>query len=68
MLVVYTGDNCPKCSELKDVLKAKEISYNEVNVRQDAEAHKFLVSQGFRSIPQMFLDGVHVSLADLENT
>lgn len=56
MIVVYSGDNCPRCVEVKKYLDNKDVEYKEVNVRKDAEALTFLKSLGFTSIPQVFKD------------
>lgn len=56
--VVFSGDGCKACETLKDKLKAKSISYVDLNVYQDDEALEFMLSQGLRGIPQLFIDGV----------
>lgn len=61
MIELFTGDGCPHCITLKNRLDQVGIQYEERNVRQDKAAHAFLVEHGFRSIPQMFRDGVHVT-------
>lgn len=57
--VVLTGPGCPKCDTLKRQLTESGITYTEINVRENKDAHLFLVEQGFRSIPQLYINGVH---------
>lgn len=58
--VVFTGDGCKACETLKDVLKQKELEFTEYNIWRDGEALKFMSSQGLKSIPQLFKDGVKI--------
>jgi len=61
VIVVYTKPNCPQCDTLKATLARAGIEYDSVDVSLAGEARTFLVSQGHRSVPQMYQDGVHVS-------
>lgn len=56
MYTLYSGDNCPRCSEVKKYMDSKGIQYQEKNVRKDMDAMAFLKSRGFTSIPQVFQD------------
>jgi len=42
----------------KELLTRKGVRYVEVNIEADDEAKVFLVDQGFRSVPQINVDGV----------
>lgn len=57
MLIVYSKANCPQCDNAKGLLKLKEIQFNEIKVDQDKVARKWLMEQGHRSVPQLYLDG-----------
>jgi glutaredoxin 3 len=57
MLIVYSKANCPQCDNAKGLLKLKEIQFNEIKVDQDKVAHEWLMEQGHRSVPQLYLDG-----------
>jgi glutaredoxin 3 len=55
MLKVYSKNNCPFCDKAKHLLETKGISYSEVKIDQDAEAREWLMAQGHRTVPQLYL-------------
>jgi glutaredoxin len=57
MLTVYSKDLCPHCVQAKNYLKAKNINFREINIEQDVEAREFIINQGLRTMPQIFMDG-----------
>jgi len=57
MLTVYSKNLCSNCEQAKNFLKAKHINFREINIEQDPEARKFIISQGLRTMPQIFMDG-----------
>ena len=57
MLTVYSKTVCPYCVQAKNYLKAKNNTFREVNIEQDAEAREFITQQGLRTVPQIFMDG-----------
>lgn len=57
MITVYSKANCPYCDQAKNFLKSKNINFQEVRIDQDAEARDFIVSQGHRTVPQIYMDG-----------
>lgn len=57
-IVVYTKDNCPECVKAKNYLDNKHIEYSVINVSEQPEYRQFLVDQGLRSVPQIYVDGV----------
>ncbi len=56
MITVYTKLSCPYCDMAKKLLQGKNINYKEVRVDLDNEAREFLLSQGHRSVPQLYLN------------
>jgi len=58
MITVYSKSQCPNCIRSKDLLTQKGVSYVEINIEADEEAKLFLVANGFRSVPQIYIDGV----------
>jgi len=59
-LTVYTTSWCGYCHRLKTVLKSAGISYDEVDIEQDAGAADFVssVNGGNRTVPTVkFADG-----------
>jgi glutaredoxin len=58
VITVYSKSQCPNCVRAKELLTRKGVRYVEVNIEADDEAKVFLVDQGFRSVPQINVDGV----------
>ena len=58
MITIYSKPQCPNCARSKELLHEKGISYVEINVEADDEAKAFLVAKGFRSVPQICVDGI----------
>ncbi len=51
-VTVYTTPTCPWCNRLKDFLQEEGIVYNEVNVAEDIDgAKKMITLTGQRSVP-----------------
>ncbi len=57
MLTVYSKTVCPYCVNAKNLLKARGIDFQEVNIEEDEAGRDFLVSQGHRTVPQLYLNG-----------
>ena len=58
-IVIYGKPACPKCDEAKNVLKSRKVVFTYVDVTEDQDSLVMLKSEGFRSVPQIFVDGVH---------
>ena len=57
MLTVYSKANCPFCDQAKNLLKLKNIQFEEVRVDLQPEAREFIMSEGHRTVPQIYKDG-----------
>jgi glutaredoxin 3 len=57
MLTVYSKANCPFCDQAKGLLKLKNIPYEEVRIDLLPEAREFIMSEGHRTVPQIYRDG-----------
>ena len=57
MLTIYSKKNCPFCDQAKALLKNRDIPFEEVKIDEDAEAREFVLSQGHRTVPQIYKDG-----------
>lgn len=57
MLTIYSKANCPFCDKAKYLLNQRGIVYEEVRVDLNEEAREFIISQGHRTVPQIYLDG-----------
>lgn len=62
----YTTDYCPYCLKAKSLLDRKGLTYEEIDVTGDDEARTTLVerSNGMRTVPQIFIDGIHIGGCD----
>jgi glutaredoxin 3 len=57
MLTVYSKNNCPFCVQAKNLLKLKNIAFEEINVEENPQAREFIVNEGHRTVPQIYKDG-----------
>ena len=55
MLTIYTKNVCPYCVKAKNFLDMKGIAYETINIEEDRDGRNFLVEQGLRSVPQIFV-------------
>lgn len=63
---VYTMDYCPYCVRVKNLLEKKNVVYTELRIDQDpAYVDEVVARSGGRTtVPQVFVDGVHVGDCD----
>jgi glutaredoxin 3 len=63
---VYSGPNCPYCVRAKDLLNRRGASFSEFDVKADAAKLEEMMgrSNGRRTIPQIFIDGMHIGGCD----
>ena len=70
---IYTTNYCGYCTRAKQLLRAKRVTYEEIDVTGDDEMRDKLVemSGGLRTVPQIWIGETHVGgysdLADLNN-
>jgi glutaredoxin len=57
MLVVYSKNNCPECVKAMSFLDSKRVAYEVVKVDEEPAARQFLLDNGHRAVPQIYLDG-----------
>lgn len=57
MLTVYSKANCPFCDKAKYLLKQRGVAYEEIRVDLNQEAREFIISEGHRTVPQIYQDG-----------
>ena len=55
MLTVYSKNNCPYCDKAKHLLTTKNIPFSVVNIDEDSDAREWLIGQGHRTAPQLYL-------------
>ncbi len=60
-VTIYTGNRCAYCSAAKKMLDSKGISYNEINIHEDAsKAEEMVERTNRRTVPQIFIGDIHV--------
>ena len=63
---IYTWQTCPFCIRAKYLLEDKGVSYTEYKIDGDNAARSKMAhrANGRRSLPQIFIDDVHVGGCD----
>ena len=61
-IVIYTTDTCPYCDQAKNLLRRKNVMYQEHDVSNNPTQRQALIekSNGLRTVPQIFIDGQHI--------
>ncbi|GAB4161649.1 MAG: glutaredoxin 3 [Cyanobacteria bacterium J069] len=63
---IYTWSTCPFCIRAKALLNKKGVTFTEYCIDGDEAARAAMADRadGRRSLPQIFIDGVHVGGCD----
>ncbi|MCM2344864.1 MAG: glutaredoxin 3 [Alphaproteobacteria bacterium] len=63
---IYTTQVCPYCVRAKDLLQRKGVTPVELRVDNDDDLREQMLkrAQGRRTVPQIFIDNVHVGGCD----
>lgn len=56
MIKVYSKENCPFCVKAKEYLKRHGYSFEEVRIDLDDAARDYLMEEGHRSVPQLYVN------------
>ena len=56
-ITVYSKNMCGYCVQAKNLLKNKGIEFEEINIEEKPEAREFVISEGHRTMPQIYIDG-----------
>jgi glutaredoxin 3 len=60
-VTVYTTDPCSFCTRVKQLLNAREIAFEEINLARDPDGRAELLQRtGMMSFPQVLIDGALV--------
>lgn len=57
MLTLYSKNNCGYCLQAKALLKNNDIPFEEINIETNTSARDFILSEGHRTMPQVYRDG-----------
>ena len=64
-VIIYSKDPCPCCVKAKFLLQRKKVEFSEIKVNSDSIREEMIVKSGGRmTVPQIFIDGVHVGGCD----
>jgi len=65
-IVVYSGPQCPYCVRAKELFKRKGVAFTEYDVKSDTARFEEMlaISNGRRTIPQIFINGQHIGGCD----
>ena len=62
---IYTTQTCPFCHAAKDLLRAKAVAFDEIDVVDPAmRAAMSARADGRTSVPQIFINGTHIGGCD----
>ncbi len=63
---IYTWNSCPYCIRAKSLLNSKGVQFTEYAIDGDESARDKMAmrSSGRRSVPQIFIDDVHIGGCD----
>ena len=63
---IYTTNHCPFCVKAKSLLKKKNIKFSEIDVsnNNDLKDEMTKKANGARSVPQIFVDNIHIGDCD----
>lgn len=63
---IYTTPYCPYCARAKQLLNAKGVTYEEIDVMANPARKPEMIAraQGRRTVPQIFIDGDGVGGCD----
>jgi len=54
---VYTKNGCGYCTMAKTWLNTKNIQFEEVNIESVPKARDFVINEGHRTMPQIYIEG-----------
>lgn len=60
-VVVYSKANCPQCVVVKRELGLRGVEFSEVRIDEDKTIARWLVEQGHRQVPVIYVDGKHIA-------
>lgn len=54
---VYTKNMCGYCTQAKNYLTNKGIEFETINIEENPEAREFVINEGHKTMPQVYIDG-----------
>lgn len=60
-VIIYSTNTCPFCVRAKELLKARQIQYDEIRIDENPEQRQIMEKlSGRRTVPQIFIGTKHV--------
>ena len=59
-VIIYSKNLCGYCTMAKNWLNSKGIEYKEINIEEQPEAREFVISEGHRTMPQIYINGASI--------
>ena len=56
MYKVYGTRICLYCDKAENLLKTKDLPFEKIYIDEDDDAKDYIVKQGFKTVPQIWLD------------
>ena len=56
MYKVYGTKICLYCDKAENLLKTKDLPFEKIYIDEDDDAKEYIVKQGFKTVPQIWLD------------
>lgn len=65
-VTIYTKQTCPYCIRAKHLLTQKKVAFEEIDIEADPSRRSEMITKahGRTTVPQIFIDGVHVGGCD----
>lgn len=57
MITLYSKPHCPYCVMAKQYLEKHEFEFETVDITENDSAREFLLSEGHRTMPQIYHNG-----------
>jgi glutaredoxin 3 len=57
MITIYSKNHCPQCQQAKQLLDSHDVAYTEIKCDEQSAAREFMLSEGHRSVPQIYRNG-----------
>jgi glutaredoxin 3 len=60
-VIVYTTDFCSSCLRAKQLLRNKNVVFEEINIGEDDDLREEMIARsGRRTVPQIFINDRHI--------
>ena len=57
---IFGKEDCRYCTQAKELLDAKGINYNYIDITHNVGIQNKMKDNGLRSVPQIWKDGFHI--------